>query len=851
MSLPRERLTALLAESALTSVELVIAPPGYGKTTLLREYAGTDAGAVFIALAEAADLESFVRAVISATVPTAVRSIGALFTGSDDDNVEERAAAWLVSRLRSFDGTLIVDDFHRASGDPRVARALVKAIAATHGRMRWIVASRETPRFPMGSWIARGWTGMPITRDDLSFTVDEAAALAASLDIDVSIKDVGSIIDDTLGWPIGVQLALGLVARKRGPRQTRMQTREALFSLLDDEVWQPLEPNLRALIAAAALIPAPAITTLVAAGFADARARLTEVFARVPFIAPIDDDAFSIHDIFREFVAARAAPDGDAGDVTMRVGTALVAAGNTADGLRLLMAAGRVEDVESALATHGFELLETGQRSTVNAAVAFLDERGLGDDGVALAIRGALAVADGSGANSSNLFKRALERNVPPSMRCEASLRLALSYANRGQLPEALAVLAPLDSDETIAPENRLEVQTTSAMIVAVAGTRERAAVNETIAALESRISSVRPSAQARLLQLLGTAAIFNSDLEMAERLSLDAIHLAIELGMDRIAAISYGTLYSLAAFADPDTTRARSFSRSQAAAAERAADTALHVYTLRAQYIMAAMDFDVTESLALETKLSSLVDARTYRDASLVRFARALQSVAAGDVTKAEATIRSMPTAALSAPERARREAFLVILLLLRGKRSAASEALERGLLSEVPNDFGGRIEMAHAFAYRGVAYWALDRPAQSRRAFEFDTTDLPQRDRILVDALKELSGLPHPLANSSAIDELCTGLGRAGFRAYAELVRRLVEVDANDVELSAAELETLREFDRFGGRAADVAKALGKSKFTVQNQIQSAIKKLGCSGRAEAIAYARQRGWLDRTHS
>ena len=74
------------------------------------------------------------------------------------------------------------------------------------------------------------------------------------------------------------------------------------------------------------------------------------------------------------------------------------------------------------------------------------------------------------------------------------------------------------------------------------------------------------------------------------------------------------------------------------------------------------------------------------------------------------------------------------------------------------------------------------------------------------------------------------------------------LVELDANDVELSAAELETLREFDRFGGRAVDVAKALGKSRFTVQNQIQSAIKKLGCSGRAEALAYARQRGWLDR---
>ena len=45
MSLPRERLTALLSESALTSVELVVAPPGYGKTTVLREYTAGDPSA--------------------------------------------------------------------------------------------------------------------------------------------------------------------------------------------------------------------------------------------------------------------------------------------------------------------------------------------------------------------------------------------------------------------------------------------------------------------------------------------------------------------------------------------------------------------------------------------------------------------------------------------------------------------------------------------------------------------------------------------------------------------------------------------------------------------------------------
>src|SRR3984885_1421796 len=127
MPLPRQRLTALLAESALTSVELVIAPPGYGKTTLLREYASADSGAVFVALPEATGLESFVHAVIAAAVPSALHAIGALFDGAEEHKIEERAGEWLVSRLRTFDGTLIIDDLHRATGDQRVARVLVAA----------------------------------------------------------------------------------------------------------------------------------------------------------------------------------------------------------------------------------------------------------------------------------------------------------------------------------------------------------------------------------------------------------------------------------------------------------------------------------------------------------------------------------------------------------------------------------------------------------------------------------------------------------------------------------------------------------------------------------------------------
>jgi DNA-binding CsgD family transcriptional regulator len=848
MSLPRERLTALLADSALTSVELVIAPPGFGKTTLLREYATAETGVVFVALPEGADLEAFVRSVIAAVLPSALNSIGALFDGSNQQNVEERAGDWLASRLREFGGTLIIDDLHRVAHES-VVRVLVATVAATNGRMHWIIASRESPAVPMGSWIARGWMGLPITADDLAFTLDETRALAASLQIPISGEALTAIVDETLGWPIGVRLALSLVARERGVRQTRVQTREALFALIGDEVWLPLEPELRALIAAAALMPAPAIRTLEAAGFAEARVAMALVFAKIPFIQTIDEDHFAIHDLFREFVATQTSQQAMQRDGTAtRMGSALVESGNPADGLRLLVNAGNADGVAEALGRYAFDLLETGQRSVVAAAVAFLDERGLGDSGIALAIRGALAFNDGSASNSTNLLIRALEREAPATIRGEVARRLAVSYANRGMLTQAIDTLKPLEFDAALTREDRLQSMALLTTFIAAAGLQGRDELAAMISAVEEQIPQVQPSEQALLLQRLGTAAYYNSDFDKAERLTQDAALLASDLGMDKVAAVAYGVLYSLAAKTDHNVERARSFSRSQAAAAERAANTALTVYALRAQYQMAAIAGESDEAEALDLRLSSMVDARSYREMFLSRVARALAYLSSSDVSRAESVMRAMPVASLTPSEKKRSDSLLLLFMLLRGKRTEVIAALERGHLSEAPSDLAGRIETAYSYAFRGVAFWVLDRPGQARRQFEMNVALLPQRDRILFDAFKALSSLPHPLPNSAAIEELQGALVSAGFRAYATLLGLLVGLDANDVELSAAELETLREFDRYGGRASDVAKSLGKSKFTVQNQIQSAIKKLGCSGRAEALAYARQRGWLDR---
>ena len=847
MSLARERLTALLAESALTSVELVIAPPGYGKTTVLREYAATDTGAIFVALPEATNLEAFVRCVIAAAVPEALHSVGAVFDGSGDESLDTRAGDWLVSRLRTFDGTLIIDDFHRSAADDRVAHVLVNAVAATHGRMRWVVASREAPRFPMGSWIARGWMGLPVTSDDLRFTLREAAELAALLNVSVAEHDLKTIVEDTLGWPIGVRLALTLVARKRALGQTRVQTREALFALLDDEVWQPLETDLREIIAAAALMSAPTIATLAAAGFSDARSAMARIFARVPFIQPLDDESFAIHDLFREFVTAQAPRRAVVGTaVAARMGTALVSGGNAADGLRLLIDAADVAGVRDALADHAFTLVETGQRSTVQAAVTFLSENDLADDGVVLAMRAAFANSDGSGVNAANLFVRALQRTLPSQMRCEVLHRLAMSYLARGEVNDALKLLLPAVGDPAFSAEEHLVIRTLCTLVRAMNG--ETADIHESITEIDLAMTSVAAVTQARMLQRLAVAAFYFGDLDASERLAHRAALLAVELSMDTLAALSYGTLYSIATSIDGNTRRARNFLRDQGLAAERAANTALRVFALRGEFQLAAINAETERAQSVDAALAKLVDARTYRDTFAMRTSRALLHISTGDLKKAEAPLAA-PASDMSPAEAAFRDALLVLLMLARGDRAGASKALERALLTEAALDHYSRVRISCAYAFRAVGFWMLDRPLQARRSFGFDAAPLPQHYRILVEALRSLTECRHPLPDRSAAAGLCRDLEEADFGAYAALVRLLVERDANEVALSSTEIETLRVFDRYGGRAVDVAKALGKSRYTVQNQIQSAIKKIGCSGRAEALAYARQRGWLDPT--
>jgi LuxR family maltose regulon positive regulatory protein len=845
MAVPRERLQALLLHAVPHSVILVVAPPAYGKTTLLLEYVQENPNAKLVTASSVdAGLETFVRDVISVIEPKAVRGIGSLFEQRTSEGFRDALRAWFLGRLRHVRGTIVIDDLQRYSGDGAAMWLLQEAVENTAGRVGWVIATRDSSGIPVGTWVARGIMGLPITEDDLAFTLEESRNLAGDLDVEIGDDDLATLLDDTDGWPLGLRLSLEL--RKRTPKlePVRLRTREMLFRYLDDEVWQTLPQTFHESLYACAILPSVSADALRAAGFADAPAILDNLQGRVPFVQRRHDDTIVLHDLFREYVQRRLERDVLGYRLARQLAEQLIANGRRADALTLLTTARCYDALVDALSACALDLLETGHRTVVEQALSCLDTSPQREHAAILAVRGVLALADGSTDNATALLERALERGLSPAARAAFACRLSAALHNMGHHERAVDAVLPLLSDDQLSAEDRLAVQAMCANACAAAGRSEQ--TRELMALVAPKLSAASSEVRAVSLIRLALAAVHIGDAGAAEAYAWDAVQLCRDLGRDSSAARGYSILCFVAALGDRTSDRAMAFAKQQAACAERAGNLSLRVHALRAQLSLAAESGDFETADMVEATLAGLPDSRTNRDALVMRIARALVHVSKGEVRRAAALVSSADDRVLSPPERAYRDAFAGLLWLIAGERDKAESAMKRPLLLQATSDFFSRRYAALTYTFRGVLLWALDRPAQARRAFAQDTTFLGERDHVLVEALRAVTALPHPLPNPASFEWIYELMSSASLDGYSVLLRKLALVEAAYVMLTPSEIETLRAFDELGQTTAQIAAHLGKSYHTVDTQVKSIIRKLGCSGRAEALTYARKQGWL-----
>ncbi len=216
-NVPRARLVDLLTPENGAGLILVCAPAGYGKTTLLVEWAQSllkkGVAVAWYALDPSDDdplpfssylIASFLQALGPITELT---QIAQLVRSSPEIELQRILPAVINAVLSSGrECVLILDDYHLISAPP-IHSAMAFLLEHLPENLRIAIGSRSDPPLPLARLRARGQL-LEIRAASLRFTTDETTQfLNEVMRLELSPKGVTALEERTEGWVAGLQLA--------------------------------------------------------------------------------------------------------------------------------------------------------------------------------------------------------------------------------------------------------------------------------------------------------------------------------------------------------------------------------------------------------------------------------------------------------------------------------------------------------------------------------------------------------------------------------------------------------------------------------------------------------------------
>lgn len=205
---PRPYLTSLIQDSLqVSSIVLLHAPTGYGKTTLLSEIYQTSGPTVYLSLdTDRVEPEFVLDAFLghfNATYPELLTEIKTVYTQTRRFDAAFRR---LTDRIGgSASPCLVMLDDYPVKRIPGI-EALEYILNHRLPSWRFIIASRGKPDLPWARWSASGQ--LTVFKDtQLRFTTEESAELVSNvLAYPLTPEDISVIETDYEGWPLGLKL---------------------------------------------------------------------------------------------------------------------------------------------------------------------------------------------------------------------------------------------------------------------------------------------------------------------------------------------------------------------------------------------------------------------------------------------------------------------------------------------------------------------------------------------------------------------------------------------------------------------------------------------------------------------
>jgi LuxR family transcriptional regulator, maltose regulon positive regulatory protein len=313
--LPRQRLLERLAEGAARELTLVCAPAGFGKTSLLGDWARRGQWPVAWLSLDVGDNDPsrfwrYAAAALDQVCEGVGGQVAALLRGPQPPL--EAVVTVVVNQFASQSDqvALVVDDYHLIDAAP-VHASVELLLERLPGSLWLVLASRADPPLPLARLRARGQLA-ELRERDLRFTGEETTALLREvMGLELPEGSVEALAVRTEGWAAGLQLAglslqgqgdvAGLVARFSGSH------RYVLDYLTEEVLARQPEPMVRFLLETSVLERLSGPLCDAVTGREDSQALLEEVERANLFLVPLDEVRgwWRYHHLFADLLRAR------------------------------------------------------------------------------------------------------------------------------------------------------------------------------------------------------------------------------------------------------------------------------------------------------------------------------------------------------------------------------------------------------------------------------------------------------------------------------------------------------------------------------------------------------------------
>ena len=310
----RQRLIEALVEGTTRRVSVVSAPPGYGKTTLLLDFAQTCQQPVVWYALDERDVkpETFLRYFVAAgqsQFPNFGQETATVLATGEPLNAGQMTDL-LVSATASAGAAFIfiLDDFHCLDGaDPELRSAIEGWIYRLPPDVHVVLSGRTHPQIAVLPMMQVRQEVSAITAVDFSFTCDEVALLFRDvLGKEISLDDSQQLADLTEGWA-GALVLMADKVQTHGPAALeQLHASDTLFQYISLEQFEPQSSELKDFLRGSAVLrtlDVGIVNELL--GISDTEEKLAQLASINLVIPPVDPgQPFRYHHLMRAFLVS-------------------------------------------------------------------------------------------------------------------------------------------------------------------------------------------------------------------------------------------------------------------------------------------------------------------------------------------------------------------------------------------------------------------------------------------------------------------------------------------------------------------------------------------------------------------